>query len=259
MGISCSWLTGKGLSLVEFPNLVVVLVDPENPGNVGFVTRALANFGVQELRVVGEDIREDQYAQMFSVRAHHILDSARFFDVLDDALTDIDAAWAATARTGRNHSVTRAAVPLAELPDPNSLSGKVALVFGRESTGLFNDELELCDLAFTIPASKEYPSLNLSHAVSITLHHIFTKYAPVEPRLPSEARAATWKEREQVYRFFDEVVDQLELQEFRVPIAKQVFRNLLGRAYMTGREVSTLTGVVRRISELVNSTEKPED
>jgi TrmH family RNA methyltransferase len=238
--------------LVEFPNLVVVLVGPENPGNVGFVTRALANFGVQELRVVGEDIREDQFAQMFSVRAHHILDNASFFDVLDDALADIDAAWAATARPGRNHSVTRAVVPLAELPDPNSLSGQVALVFGRESTGLFNDEVSQCDLAFTIPTSKEYQSLNLSHAVSISLHHLFTKYAPKEPRQPTEARAATWKEREQVSRFFDDVVDQLELKEFRVPIAKQVFRNLLGRAYMTGREVSTLTGVVRRINELVN-------
>lgn len=259
MGTSCSWPTGKGWFLVDFPNLVVVLVDPENPGNVGFVTRALANFGVQELRVVGEDIREDQYAQMFSVRAHHILDNAQFYEELDSALEDIDAAWAATARTGRNHSVTRAAVPITELPDPNSIPAKVALVFGRESTGLFNDEVELCDLAFTIPASKEYPSLNLSHAVSITLYHLFTNFAPKEPRIPTEARAATWKEREQVFRFFDEVVDQLELKEFRVPIAKQVFRNLLGRAYMTGREVSTLTGVVRRINELVYGKKLMDD
>ena len=245
--------------MVEFPHMVVILVDPENPGNVGFVTRALANFGVEELRVVGDDIREDQYAQMFSVRAHHILDNAKFYENLDNALKDIDAAWAATARSGRNHSVTRATVPLTELPNPNSLDGKVALIFGRESTGLFNDEVELCDLAFTIPTSKEYPSLNLSHAVSITLFHLFTKYAPEEPRERSEARAATWKEREQVYRFFDEVVDQLELKEFRVPIAKQVFRNLLGRAYMTGREVSTLTGVVRRINELVSDKKMTDD
>ncbi|MHA2360224.1 MAG: RNA methyltransferase [Candidatus Thorarchaeota archaeon] len=245
--------------MVEFPNLVVVLVDPENPGNVGFVTRALANFGVQELRIVGEDPREEQYAQMFSVHAHDILENARIFDDLESALSDIDVAWAATARSGRNHSVTRALVPLAELPDPNSLSGQIALVFGRESTGLFNDEIALCDLAFTVPASKEYPSLNLSHAVSVVLYHLFSKYAPKEPRKPSEARAATWKEREQVYKFFDEVVDQLELKEFRIPIAKQVFRNLLGRAYMTGREVATLTGVVRRINELVNDGKKPED
>jgi TrmH family RNA methyltransferase len=247
------------MSLVEFPNLVVVLVGPENPGNVGFVTRALANFGIQELRIVGEDCRQDQFAQMFSVHAHKILDNASIYDDLGSALSDIDLAWAATARAGRNHSVTRALVPLDELPDPNALEGSIALVFGRESTGLFNDEMELCDLAFTIPASKEYPSLNLSHAVSIVLYHLYSKYAPEEPRQPSEARAATYEEREQVYKFFDSVVDQLSLKEHRVPIAKQVFRNLLGRAYMTGREVATLTGVVRRISELVNDSEQLED
>ena len=200
------------MSLVEFPNLVVVLVGPENPGNVGFVTRALANFGVQELRIVGEDPRQDQFAQMFSVHAHKILDNAGIFEDLGSALAGIDLAWAATARAGRNHSVTRALVPLAELPDPNSLKGRIALVFGRESTGLFNDEMEQCDLAFTIPTSKEYPSLNLSHAVSVVLHHLFSTYAPEEPRLPSEARAATYQERDQVYRFFDDVVDHLRLK-----------------------------------------------
>lgn len=245
--------------MVEFPNLVVVLVGPENPGNVGFVTRTLANFGVQELRIVGEDHRQDQFAQMFSVHAHKILDNAGVFDNLGSALDDIDLVWAATARAGRNHSVTRALVPLADLPDPNSLEGRIALVFGRESTGLFNDEMELCDLAFTIPASKDYPSLNLSHAVSVVLYHLFSRYAPEEPRQPSEARAATYQEREQVYQFFDDVVDNLRLKEHRIPIAKQVFRNLLGRAYMTGREVATLTGVVRRISELVNDSKQLED
>jgi TrmH family RNA methyltransferase len=245
--------------LVEFPNLVVVLVGPENPGNVGFVTRTLANFGVHELRIVGEDHRQDQFAKMFSVHAHEILDNAGIFDDLGSALSDVDLAWAATARAGRNHSVTRALVPLAELPDPNSLESRIALVFGRESTGLFNEEMELCDLAFTIPTSKDYPSLNLSHAVSVVLYHLFSKYAPEEPRQPSEARAATYQEREQVYKFFDDVVDQLRLKEHRVPIAKQVFRNLLGRAYMTGREVATLTGVVRRISELVNDSKQLVD
>jgi len=193
------------------------------------------------------------------VHAHKILDNAGIFPDLGSALAGIDLAWAATARAGRNHSVTRALVPLVELPDPNSLEGRIALVFGRESTGLFNDEMEQCDLAFTIPTSKEYPSLNLSHAVSVVLHHLFATFAPEEPRLPSEARAATYQEREQVYRFFDDVVDHLRLKEHRIPIAKQVFRNLLGRAYMTGREVATLTGVVRRINELVNDSKKLED
>jgi len=238
---------------MEFPNLVVILVEPEQPGNVGFVTRILANFGVPELRIVGWDPREDMIAQIYSVRAHEILDSAGIYDDLPSALEDIEAAWATSARAGRNHSVTRALVPLENLPDPTSLEGKVALVFGRESSGLTNEELGLCEFAFTISTSEGYPSLNLSHAVAIVLHHLYTRYATIEPVegvIPP--RAATRTERDQVMVFLDDVIDALPLKDYRRPIAKQVFRNLLGRSYMTGREITTMTGIARKLYDLVN-------
>ncbi|MFW9843553.1 MAG: RNA methyltransferase [Candidatus Thorarchaeota archaeon] len=238
---------------MEFPNLVVILVEPEEPGNVGFVTRVLANFGVHALRIVGWDPREDMTAQIYSVRAHEILDNAGIYNDLPSALEDIEAAWATSARAGRNHSVTRALVPLLELPDPTSREGKVALVFGRESSGLTNEELGFCEMAFTISTSEGYPSLNLSHAVAIVLHHLFTNYASIEPIegfVPP--RAATRTERDQVMVFLDEVIESLPLKDYRKPIAKQVFRNLLGRSYMTGREVTTMTGVARKLYDLVN-------
>jgi TrmH family RNA methyltransferase len=237
--------------LTELPNITVVIVEPLNPGNVGFAARVLANFGVDKLRIVGEDPRNNQYAQMFSVRAVDILEHAEIFDSLDEALSDMHASWAATARVGRNHSVTRAAVPLPDLPDPFSVLGQVALVFGREDAGLTNEEIALCDLAFTIPASKDYPSMNLSHAIAVTLYELFNKYGVEEPPEPTEAKPATREEREIVYGFFDEVVENLDLKDYRKPIARQVFRNLLGKAYMTGREVATLTGVVRKLRDLV--------
>jgi len=234
-------------------------VEPENPGNVGFTSRVLANFGVRELRIVGCDPRDDSQAQIFSVHASDILDSAKIYATLDRALEDIDAAWATTARAGGNHSVTRALVPLEELPDHTSVEGIVALVFGRESSGLTNEEIGLCDLAFTIPTSDEYPSLNLSHAVAIVLFDLFTRVSPQKEDKPGTARAATKKEREQVLVFFNEVIDRLYSQEFKKPIAKQVMRNLLGRAYMTGREITTLTGIARRMNELLRNYGSDED
>jgi len=245
--------------MVEFPNLIVVLVEPESPGNVGFVARSLANFGVKELRIVGPDPREDYQAQIFSVHAHDILDSAGIFKDLGSALEDTDVAWAATARSGGNLSVTRALVPLHELPDPTSLDGRIALVFGRESSGLTNEEIGLCDVSFTIPTADEYPSMNLSHAVTVVLYHFFSNYASEEPRRTSKARPATRKEREQVLVFLDDMIDHLDLKDFRKPIAKQIFRNLLGRAYLTGREVTTLTGVASKLNRLVKERENPSD
>lgn len=245
--------------MVEFPNLVVVLVEPESPGNVGFVARTLANFGVRELRIVGPDPREDYQAQIFSVHAHHILDSAGIYGELESAIKDTDVAWAATARSGGNHSVTRALMPLHELPDPTSLDGRIALVFGRESSGLTNEEIGLCDISFTIPTAEEYPSMNLSHAVTVVLYHFFSKYATEKPRKLSKARPATRKERDQVLLFLDDMIDHLDLKDFRKPIAKQIFRNLLGRAYLTGREVATLTGVVSKLNRLVKDREPSGD
>jgi tRNA/rRNA methyltransferase len=244
---------------MELPNVVVILVEPEEPGNVGFIARVLANFGVGELRIVGWDPREEMLAQIYSVRANSIIDSAGIYDDLLSALKDIETAWAATARAGRNHSVTRALVPMTELPDPRTCDGKVALVFGRESTGLTNEELSHCELAFNISTSEGYPSLNLSHAVAIVLHHLFENYRVEIESDIVPTRAATRKEREQVLIFMDEVIDALNLQEYRNPIAKQVFRNLLGRAYMTGREVTTMTGIARRLNELVKDCEKDPD
>ena len=241
-----------------FPNIVIVLVEPETTGNVGFAARSMANFGVTRLRIVGSDPRMDQYAQMFAVRAWPILEGAEIFDDLESALADIEASWAATARSGSNHSVTRAPVPIRELPDPTKIPSQVALVFGRESNGLYNHELALCDFSFTIPTSKDYPSMNLSHAITVTLYELYTKYAPKPEKRPTDIRAATREEREQAAVFFDELIESTRIKEFRKPIAKQVFRNLVNRAFMTGREIATLTGTVRKIMEVVDA-EKFDD
>ncbi|MDF1537681.1 MAG: RNA methyltransferase [Candidatus Thorarchaeota archaeon] len=239
-----------------FPDLVVVLVGPETPGNVGFAARAMANFGVSRLRIVGNDIRNDQFAQIFAVRAHAILDNAEIFPDLASALKDVEAAWSATARKGSNHSVTRAVIPLEDLPNPKSLPATVAIVFGRESVGLTNEEVALCDIAFEIPTSPDYPSMNLSHAIAVTMYELHRKYAQKPERRPTDLRPATKEEREQAAFFMDELIDQTRIKDFRKPIAKQVFRNLLNRAYMSGREVATLTGVVRKLMELTEDNEE---
>jgi len=245
--------------LTELENLVVIMVEPKSPGNVGFTSRVLSNFGVTRLRIVGEDPRNESEAKIFSVHALDLLESAEIYPDLQSALADMHASWAATARAGRNHSVTRALVPLGELPNPLKMNGQVALIFGREDIGLTNEEIALCDLAFTIPVSPSYPSLNLSHAIAVVLYELYSKYAPEKPPELTEARPATREEREMVYHFLDSVIDELEIKEYRKPIAKQVFRNLLGRAYMTGREVTTMTGIARKLKELVVPQEEPNE
>ncbi|TXT56630.1 MAG: hypothetical protein BAJATHORv1_20220 [Candidatus Thorarchaeota archaeon] len=242
--------------MTELSNISVILVEPESPGNVGFASRVLANFGVKDLRIVGTDPRQEQDAQIFSVHAADLLESASIYEYIEDAIQGIDNIWAATARVGRNHSVTRAAVPLPDLPNPTKLNGRVGLLFGRESTGLMNEEIDLADFVFTIPVAPDYPSLNLSHAIAVVLYELFHKYAPEDEPTRSDPKPATRKEKEQVVIFFDEVIDIIPIRDYKKPIAKQVFRNLLGRAYMTGREIATLTGTIRRLRNYILDPEK---
>ncbi|RDE16485.1 MAG: rRNA methyltransferase [Candidatus Thorarchaeota archaeon] len=241
---------------MELPELIIVLVQPETPGNVGFVARAMANFGISNLSIVGADPREDEQARIYSVHALDILESAEIFPDLPSALEGTHVAWAATARAGGNLSVTRAVVSLTELPDPTSLNGKVALVFGRESSGLTNEEIDACDLVFSIPTSARYPSINLSHAVAVTLYDLFVRYVPKRKQALSGARPATRQERDQVCKFIDEVMDCLPIPEHRKPIMKRVFRNLLSRSYITGREAFTMTGFARVLRDLVLEKDK---
>ncbi len=230
---------------------MVVLVQPESPGNVGFVARSMANFGISRLRIVGPDLRMDNEAQKLSMHAVGILESAEIFPDLRSALSGIHTAWASTARSGGTHSVTRAVLPIQSVPDPTLLEGDVALVFGRESSGLTNEEIASCDLTFTIPVAEQYRSLNLSHAVAIVLYDLFVRFAEAQQPIKKRVRAATRDEKEQVCTFFDHIVDCLALIDYRRPIAKRVFRNIIGRAYLTGREVITMTGTVRKILERV--------
>ncbi len=242
--------------ILGLPNVIVVVVEPENPGNIGFSARVLANFGVDKLRIVGNNPTNDQFARIFAVNAQENLDNAEIFQDLGTALSDVENAWAATARSGSNHSVTRAVVPLEELPDPMSRNGNVALVFGRESNGLTNDEVTMCDLAFKIPTSDNYPSMNLSHAIAVTLYELHKNYGITPERTSTDIRPATPHEKEVVAKFYDELIDLTTIKDFRKPIAKQVMRNLIQRAFITGREIHTLAGTVRKIRALIDNPEE---
>ncbi|MEM2142624.1 MAG: RNA methyltransferase [Candidatus Thorarchaeota archaeon] len=231
--------------------LIVVLVEPETPGNVGFVARAMANFGVKRLRIVGRDLRNNDEAQKFAMHAGEILDRAEVFSGLDSALEGVPASWATTARTGGTHSVVRAPVPMDRIPDMGTVSGDIAIVFGREGSGLTNEELALCDLAFRIPVSPEYPSMNLSHAVSVVLYDLYRRYGICGNMQVPRARPATRSEKDQASMFFSDVIDRIPIPAHRKPIAKRVFKNIIGRAYVTGREITTMTGVIREIRDLL--------
>lgn len=156
------------------PSFRVVLVGPENPRNVGFAARAMLCFGVSDLTVVDVPwTAPPAEARKTGVAAPGILDRARVVPTLQAALRGCDAAVAFSRRP----TVLRQAE--FSLPAAPALSGRVALVFGRESNGLTREESALCPHLARIPCA-EGVSLNLGQAVAIALFSLTARPGTAE-------------------------------------------------------------------------------
>jgi TrmH family RNA methyltransferase len=152
--------------------IVVVLHEPQDLVNIAHAIRAMKNFGLADLRLVAPREYDAYRIEGIAHRSADVLARVTRFDVLDAALRDCVhvAGFSARERTARR-SAQRPREAVAELL-AREADGTVALLFGREDTGLSNEALDRCHRVVTIPSGPEYPSLNLGHAVAIALYEL---------------------------------------------------------------------------------------
>ena len=221
------------------PAYRVVLVSPMHEGNVGAVARAMGNFGFSELFMVDPcELSDEAYKR--AKHAGHILDGATVVHAFEDALTDCSlvAGTSGIITEGEKHFVRIPETPGAFAEKAKDHEGRIALVFGPEDLGLTQEQLERCDLLVHIPSSDDYPTLNLSHAVSIVLYEIFQYGHPTS--LP---RPASMEEKELLFDFFHQLLDAVDYPEFRREKTEVMFRRMMGRAVPTKWEFYTIMGV----------------
>lgn len=148
----------------------VILVRPEKSENVGLVARGMAGTGFSDLRLVGsKDVISAAYRS--AVHSTGILEAARFFETLEDALSDLDVTFGSTARQYRAFPLINLEEALSEMAS-YSAQTKIGLVFGNERTGLTSKEIALTNFRFRIPQSGRQPSYNLGVAVTLVLYEI---------------------------------------------------------------------------------------
>lgn len=166
------------------PGISIVLVEPARPGNIGAAARAMKTMGFTDLRIVasrreqppGEEnhevLWEDPQARAFAHGSADILAQCTAFDSLREAVADRELVIGTTAR--RRGMRTEYATPreLQSLLAGGERGTRIALVFGREESGLSNEELELCHIATSIPMRRTYPSLNLAQAVMVYCYEL---------------------------------------------------------------------------------------
>jgi TrmH family RNA methyltransferase len=241
---------------------VVVVVEPETPGNVGTIARAMKNFGLSELKLVDPPtIEPDDEAYGFAGHAREdVLPNAE--EVTFDEVVETYHTVGFTAITNedsRRHVRFPFKTP-AELADSLQTVGtRTALVFGREGRGLNNDELSRLDEIGSIPASAEYPVLNLGQAATVVLYEL-RGLTVDETQLPDVERyRASEADIERFYEFFGQFLDDVEYRDHKREKTARMVRRLVGRAHPTDREVSTLTGLFRRAHDRFRDRRTPDD
>ncbi len=178
-------------------NISFVLVEPAVPENVGAAARALKTMGFPNLRLVNPCDHLSDPARWLAHASNDILENAQVFPDLQTALAGFDLIVGTSAK---KRSVKNDYFPLSDLPELLTEKGKsaqnVAIVFGREESGLTNEELRLCDLVTTVPLKTTYPSLNLSQAVMLYAYELSKiGYNSTESALRNEESFAVLKEK----------------------------------------------------------------
>ena len=167
---------------MKLNNIRVVLVEPSHPGNIGAAARAMKTMGLSQLVLVNPLRYPDPQAEWRAAAATDVLDQCRVCANLDEAIADCHWVVGASARPRRIPWPVADVRAAAQKLLAEAAAGQVAVLFGREADGLSNDELQRCNAHLRIPASPDYPSLNLAMAVQVVAYELFAaQAAPAEP------------------------------------------------------------------------------
>ncbi len=171
------------------------------------------------------------------MHAQEILRNAKVFGSLEEALGQVDYAAATTAKTTKGAKLKRTALGVGEFARKFRASdATVALVFGRESTGLRNEEIEKCDFIVSIPSSRTYPTLSVSHSAAILFYELF------QAKKGKKFKTAQGKTKKQLEKQFSQLADAAGNVKDKDK-ALLSFKALLSRSLISEKEANTLMAV----------------
>jgi tRNA/rRNA methyltransferase len=247
--------TDKTKRWVEQPGPCVILVEPQLGDNVGATARAMANFGLSQLRLVKpRDGWPNPRAWVAASGADRILDAARLFATVEEAIADCTYLLATTARAHDQAKPVISPEQAARDMAPRVHAGEtVGLLFGRERYGLENEEVGLADAIVTLPVNPAFASLNLAQAVLVVAYEWFklASGGALPFSMPVKSEPAG---KEQMLAFFANLERELERVEFFRPPEKRPtmqinLRNIFNRMQPTRQDIQTLQGVIMAIAE----------
>lgn len=231
----------------------IVLVEPQMPENIGMAARAMANFGLAEMRLVAP--REGwphADAAAPAAGAVHILDHARAFASTREAIGELNFVLATTARSrGQMKKVLAPEEAFAEIGRRAAAGERCGILFGRERTGLENDDVSLADAILTFPVDPAHPSLNLAAAVMLAGYEWTRTIGRSIPL--AEHPGTPPARREAVTSLFAFIEEELAAAGFyppdKRPVMARNMRDMFHRMELTEQDVRTWRGAVRALAE----------
>jgi len=229
---------------------VVILSHPQLGENIGAAARAMANFGLSDLRLVApRDGWPNKKAEAMAAGAAGVLDTARVYATAEDAIGELEFVLATTARErGTTKEVITPAEAAKRLHRAAARGEKTGLLFGNERAGLDNEEISLCDAVVTIPTA-DFASLNLGQAVLLNAYEWFRAGDVTPPARIEHGPIHRKPTREELFQLFAHLERELEASGFLYPPEKhgtmvRAIRATLHRARLTYQEVQTLRGMI---------------
>jgi tRNA/rRNA methyltransferase len=227
----------------------IILVEPQLSENIGTAARAMANFGLTDLRLVKpRDGWPSDKARSAASGADHVIDAVRVYESLEAAIAGLTFVYATTARS---REVAKTVVGPRQAADATRArianGGAVGVLYGKERTGLNNEQVSLADEILTLPVDPDFSSLNIAQAVLIFAYE--WRLASIGAMLPFEAAVAEQAPREQLIAMFEHLETALDEAGFFRPSEKRphitlAIRAMLQRASLTEQEVRTLRGMI---------------
>jgi tRNA/rRNA methyltransferase len=232
---------------------VIILVRPQLGENIGKTARAMANFGLSDLRLVApRDGWPNPTCGAAAAGADDILNTVQVFERLEDAVFDLNHVYASTVRPrDMNKHVTNPETMASEMHEFASKNQTYGILFGPERSGLSNADTLVADGIVTVPINPEFSSLNLAQAVVICAYEWSKKSGQVVAGSYEEADPKASKK--ELISFFEHLEGELDKKgyfrtEARKPSMVETMRNMFQTAGFTSQQVQTLRGIVKSLS-----------
>jgi tRNA/rRNA methyltransferase len=225
--------------------LRIVLVEPQEAGNVGAVARAMKNFGFDDLWIIGKRPLLEPVAAWWASGAEDVIARAHFAPTLHYALADAQMTVATTSARGRTTAVDHTPFDLPSLGEDDLL----ALVFGREDSGLTREEVMQCQRTASIPTNPDFPTMNLAQSVCVFCFCVRTGFS--RSLRPAEAGPHTRADAALLARLHERAESLLLevgfLHENNPDRIYDDLRTIAGRADLDAREATIFLGIIRQI------------